>query len=132
MKWMAHKTWIYVSAFFLPMNLKVFFLDKGVFHFFTVSDISKRLGSSQIKTYRLVRTLIKYGFLVENPGTAQCGLDQNVLRLGLLAQRQFNISMIARLLMKELSLLSKETILLTALNGTKGMVIERVESEEPI
>lgn len=40
--------------------------------------------------------------------------------------------MIARPVMKELSLLSKGTILLTALNGTKGMVIERVESEEPI
>jgi DNA-binding IclR family transcriptional regulator len=34
--------------------------------------------------------------------------------------------------MKELSLLIKETVLLTAINGTKGIVLERVESEEPI
>lgn len=85
MEWMAHETEICDSVFFLPMKLKVFFHDKEVFHFFTVSDISKRLGSSQSKTYRLVRALMKYGFLVENPGTVQCGLGQKVLRLGLLS-----------------------------------------------
>ena len=34
--------------------------------------------------------------------------------------------------MKELSLLTKETVLLTAVHGTRGICIERVESEEPI
>ena len=32
---------------------------------FTVSEISKKLGYSQSKDYRLVRTLIKYGLLQE-------------------------------------------------------------------
>ena len=99
---------------------------------FTVSEISKKLGYSQSKTYRLVRTLIKYGLLQENHGTAQYSLGLNVLRLGLLSQQQFNISVIARPLMKQLSLLTKETVLLTAVNGTRGIVLERVESEEPI
>jgi DNA-binding IclR family transcriptional regulator len=80
----------------------------------------------------LVRTLIKYGFLQENNGTAQYSLGLNALRLGLLAQQQLNISIIARPFMKELSLLTKETVLLTAVNGTKGIVLDRVESEEPI
>jgi len=99
---------------------------------FTVSEISKRLGYSQSKTYRLVRTLIQYGFLQENPRTAQYKLGSNILRLGLIAYQQLNISAIARPLMKELSLLTKETVLLTAVNGTKGIVLDRVESEEPI
>ena len=34
--------------------------------------------------------------------------------------------------MKGLSLITKETVLLTAVNGTKGIVLERVESEEPV
>jgi len=51
---MVHKTGICDFVLLLPMNLKVFFLDKEVFHFFTVSDISKRLESSQSKTYRFV------------------------------------------------------------------------------
>lgn len=100
--------------------------------FFTVSEITKRLGYSQSKTYRLVRTLVKYDLLQEKSGTAQYSLGLNALRLGLLAQKEFNISVIARPFMKELSLLTKETVLLTAVNGTKGIVLEKVESEEPI
>jgi IclR family KDG regulon transcriptional repressor len=100
--------------------------------FFTVSEISKRLGYSQSKAYRLIRTLIRYSLLQEDNGTARYSLGLNALRLGLLAQRKFNISLIARPFMKELSLLTKETVLLTAVNGTKGIVLERVESEEPI
>ncbi|MEW6377386.1 MAG: IclR family transcriptional regulator [Thermodesulfobacteriota bacterium] len=99
---------------------------------YTVSEISKKLGYSQSKTYRLVRTLIQYGFLQENNGTAQYSLGLNALRLGLLAQQRFNISEIARPFMKELSVLTKETVLLTTVNDTKGIVLERVESEEPI
>jgi DNA-binding IclR family transcriptional regulator len=34
--------------------------------------------------------------------------------------------------MKELSKITKETVILTAVNGTKGIVLDRVESEEPI
>jgi DNA-binding IclR family transcriptional regulator len=34
--------------------------------------------------------------------------------------------------MEELSQSTKETVLLTTVNGTKGMVLDRVESEEPI
>jgi len=99
---------------------------------FTVSEISKKLKFSQSKAYRLVRTLVKYGLLQEDHGTARYTLGSNALRLGLLAQQQFNISVIARPFMRELSALTKETVLLTAVNGTKGIVLERVESEEPI
>jgi DNA-binding IclR family transcriptional regulator len=98
----------------------------------TVAEISKRLGFSQSKTYRQVRTLIKYRLLQENPGTAQYSLGLNALRIGLLAQQNLNLPTIARPLMKELSVTTKETVLLTAVNGTKGVVLERVESEEPI
>jgi len=99
---------------------------------FTVAEISKRLGYSQSKTYRLVRTLIQYGFLREDGGRSRYSLGLNVLRLGLLAQRGFDISSIARPFMEDLSRLTKETVLLTAVNGAKGVVLERVESEEPI
>jgi IclR family transcriptional regulator, KDG regulon repressor len=99
---------------------------------FTVAEISKRLGYSQSKTYRLVRTFIRYGFLAEDRGTSRYSLGLNLLRLGFLARRQFDISTIALPFMKELSNLTKETVLLTAVNGTKGVVLERVESEEPV
>jgi DNA-binding IclR family transcriptional regulator len=56
----------------------------------------------------------------------------NALRIGLLAQKQFNITAIARPYMNQLSKITKETVLLAGVNGTKGIVLDRVESEEPI
>jgi len=98
----------------------------------TVAEISKRLKYSQSKTYRVVRTLIRHGFLEEVDGSAKYSLGLSSLRLGFLAQRRFNISLVARPLLGELADLTKETIFLTVLKGTRGMCLERVESDEPV
>ena len=116
----------------LAHGLEILLLYDTMTPFFTVAEISRRLVYSQSKTYRLVRTLVKYGLVQEDKGTARYCLGLNALQLGLLAQQQFNITVIARPFMKELSIVTKETVLLTAVNGTKGIVLERVESEEPI
>jgi DNA-binding IclR family transcriptional regulator len=116
----------------LAHGLEILLLYDTATPLLSVAEISKRLKYSQSKTYRLVRTLMKYDLLREYNGTAQYSLGLNALRIGLLAQQQFNISAIARPYMKELSVLTKETVLLTAVNGTKGVVLDRVESEEPI
>jgi IclR family transcriptional regulator, KDG regulon repressor len=98
----------------------------------TVAEISKKLRFTQSKTYRLVRTLVQYGLLQENGGTALYSLGLNALRMGLLARQNINLSAIARPFMEELSHLTKETVFLTAVNGTKAICLERVESDEPI
>jgi IclR family KDG regulon transcriptional repressor len=116
----------------LAHGLEILLLYDTATPLLSVSEISKKLKYSQSKTYRLVRTLIKYGLLQEDHGTARYILGSNALRLGLLAQQQFNIAALARPSMKELSKITKETVLLTAVNGTKGVVLDRVESEEPI
>jgi DNA-binding IclR family transcriptional regulator len=116
----------------LAHGLEILLLyDHSALHL-SVADISNRLKYSQSKSYRLVRTLVKYRLLRGDHGTGRYTLGSNVLRLGLLAQQQFNIVTIARPYMKELSQMTKETVLLTAVNGTKGIVLDRVESEEPI
>lgn len=116
----------------LANGLEVLLLYDQTKPVFSVSEISKELKFSQSKTYRLVRTLVKYNFLKEEHGTARYSLGLNALRIGLIAQQQFNIASIARPFMRELSILTRETVLLTALNGTKGIVLERIESEEPV
>lgn len=116
----------------LAHGLEILLLYDSSTLLFAVAEIAKRLGYSQSKTYRLIRTLIRYGLLRENRETAQYSLGMGALRMGLLAQLNFNLPLLARPFMKELSLLTKETVLLTAVNGTKGIVLDRVESEEPI
>ena len=100
----------------LAHGLEILLLYDTSHPVFTVAQISGRFGYSQSKTYRLIRTLIKYNLLKGNNGTAQYSLGLNALRIGLLAQQQFNIAVIARPFMKELSILTKETVLLTAVN----------------
>ncbi len=116
----------------LAHGLEILLLYDTTTLLLSVAEISKKLNYGQSKAYRLVRTLTRYGLLQEDNGTARYTLGLNALRLGLLAQQQFNITEIAKPFMKELSLQTKETVLLTAVNGSKGIVLERVESEEPV
>jgi DNA-binding IclR family transcriptional regulator len=116
----------------LAHGLNVLLLYDSEHPSFTVADISKRLRYTQSKTYRIVRTLMQYGLLRENMGTAQYSLGLNALRIGLLAQQNFNIISVAHPIMKEVAQLTKETVLLTAVNGTKVICLERVESDHPI
>jgi IclR family transcriptional regulator, KDG regulon repressor len=98
----------------------------------SVSDISRRLKYTQSKTYRLVRTLIKYNLIQEIPGAAQYSLGLTALRLGLLAQKVIKLGAISRPFMSELSHHTRETVLLTTVNRTKGLCQEIVECVEPV
>ena len=99
---------------------------------FTVAELSNRLKYSQSKTYRMVRTLVRYDLLQENPGTARYSLGLSALRIGLLAQQSLNLSQVARPFMKELASIARETVLLTVVNGNRAVCLERVESEGAI
>jgi len=116
----------------LSHGLEILLLFDSTRPVFTVMEIVDRLGFSQSKTYRLVRTLVHHGLLETQNGSGRYSLGMNALRLGLLAQQKFKISVIALPFMKELSRLTKETVLLTTARGNKAICLERVESEEPI
>lgn len=116
----------------LAHGLNIFLLFDSSHRAFTVAEISRRLKYSQSKTYRMIRTLVQYNLLQEIQGTAQYGLGLNALRIGLLAQQSMNLSEIARPFMKALAAHAKETVLLTVVNGSRAVCLERVESEGAI
>lgn len=100
--------------------------------FLTAAEICKKKGYSLSKTYRIIRTLAKHGFLEEEKGMARYSLGLNALRLGLLAQKKFTLAVVAKPLMEELCAVSKESVVLTVVNGTKATCIASFESSEPI
>ena len=116
----------------LSHGLEILLLFDSSRPVFTVLEIADLLRFSQSKTYRLVRALVYYGLLETPNGSGQYSLGMNALRLGLLAQQKFNIAVVALPFMRELSRLTKETVLLTSVHGDKAFCLERVESEEPI
>ena len=112
-------------------GLEILFLFDTSTRTLTASQISKRLGYNKSKTYRLLRTLIKYG-LLKNQETTQYSLGMNAVRIGLMALKSLNINQIAQPIMRELSHITHETILLTAINGTVGTCLERIDSSQVI
>ena len=66
----------------------------------TASEMSKRLGFSISKTYRLIRTMVDFNMLREVPQTASYSLGLAIFRLGLLARENFQLPVIARPLLK--------------------------------
>jgi DNA-binding IclR family transcriptional regulator len=116
----------------LSHGLEILLLFDSARPAYTVLEMTRSLRFSQSKTYRLVRALVHHGMLETPNGSGRYSLGLNALRLGLLAQRKFNVAVIALPFMKELSRLTKETVLLTAVQGNKALCLERVESEEPI
>jgi IclR family transcriptional regulator, KDG regulon repressor len=116
----------------LAHGLEILLLFDSAHPSFSVPEIVGRLHFSQSKTYRLIRALIHYGLLETPNGTGRYSLGIHALRLGLLAQQKFNVGVMALPFMKELSRLTKETVLLTAVAGNRAICLERVESEEPI
>lgn len=116
----------------LAHGLKILLLYDVSTPLLTVAEISDRLNYSQSKTYRLVRTLVQYGLLQDQGRSAKYSLGLNVLRLGFLAQQRFSITTLARPFMEEARSASRETVFLIAMCGLKAIVLERVESEEPV
>lgn len=116
----------------LSRGLEILLLFASSRPAYTVPEISAALRFSRSKTYRLIRALVHYGLLETENGSGRYSLGLNALRLGLIAQHKFNIGVLALPEMRELSLLTKETVLLTAVQGNKAVCLERVESGEPI
>jgi len=116
----------------LAHGLQILLLFDSTHPALTVPEIVEHLRFSQSKAYRLIRALVYYGLLETQNGTGQYSLGMSALRLGFLAQRKLNLSALALPFMKELSRLTKETVLLTVVQGTRAICLERVESEEPI
>jgi IclR family KDG regulon transcriptional repressor len=113
-------------------GLKILLLYNNSTPSLAVAEISKKLGYSKSKAYRLIKSLVDCNFLQKKLGTKEYGLGVNSLRLGLIAQQNVKFFEIVRPLMEELSRLTKESVSLAARDRTKIILLEKVESDEPV
>ena len=109
--------------------LLLFSIDEPILR---VEEISQKLRYSQSKTYRLIKTLTELHYLHREHGTKQCTLGLNSVRLGLIANKNFGLHSIVQPFMNDLCRLSKETVFFSIIQGTKRVLIEEVEPDEPI
>ena len=94
--------------------------------------ISERLNIPLSTTYRYLAILLERGFLDRTPDTRKYKLGLMLFQLGNIVSSKIKFVDIVMPHMISLSSLSGETVLLSVLNGSKALCIEKVEPNKLI
>ena len=98
----------------------------------SLKTMDEKLHLGKSRTFKLVRTLVKAGFLRENFPERGYVLGPAVVALGLLALGQMDVRRLARPILAELAQATQETAILTMLNGESSVVIDKVDSPHSV
>lgn len=96
-----------------------------------VGTISKELGLNLSTTHRIVRALVTEGYLAQNEDSERYYLSTGALLLGQAAHRTFSLDVVYPVLQR-LAATTGESVNLGVLSGDSAVVVERVESTEPL
>lgn len=97
-----------------------------------LGEIAQMTQISKSTVYRLLQTMVKSGYIKQDPYSQKYSLGFKMFHLGAVASSDFNLKEAAIPFMKELSKEIKETINLNILIDSYRVCIEIVESPEAI
>lgn len=98
-----------------------------------LSSIVEATGRPKGSVHRMVTTLVNTGFLAQDPATSQYSLTLKLWRLGASSVGRLDVVKIARPWMERLVAATDETVHLSMLDPTGGIVyVSRVESPRSI
>lgn len=97
----------------------------------SVGELARLAELPPSTAYRYIQGLREAGYL-ESAGTGAIRLGERVEALARRLQLRDPLADLARPVMRELSRLTSETVLLIEAAGTFGVCVERVESQEPV
>ena len=98
----------------------------------TLSELSKRLDVPKNAVFRITQTLLARGYLSRDTETKAFDLTGQWLRLAAPQVGSRSLSEVARPAMTALRDECRETIQLGVLSGLEGVIIDQVESLEPL
>lgn len=96
----------------------------------TLTEISHRIHLPKSTTHRLLAMLVEQGMVYKDPDGRGFKLGFQLIRWGMLAQRSINFRDTALPILKKLSSLSGETVVLSVRDGNYGIWVEQIESEQ--
>lgn len=96
-----------------------------------VMQIARELDLNLSTTHRIVRALVAEGYLAQNQDSERYYLGTGALLLGRAAYRDFNMDVVHPVL-DRLSRQTGESVNLGVLDGEVAVVVERVESSQPL
>lgn len=98
----------------------------------TVTELSTKLGYSKSMVHRLLRTFMQHDFIAQDPETSRYRLGMSVLRLSDGVGGPDDLRLTARAAMRELAAVTKQTCVLTIVDGMQAVSIHKIDSPERI
>jgi DNA-binding IclR family transcriptional regulator len=98
----------------------------------TTQELAQHTGMALSTVYRYVGTLRRLGFLAAGSSYGSLVLGPRLVDLARVQLERAELPLVAFPLMRELSRITGETVLLVEPAGTFGLCTERVESSEPV
>jgi IclR family transcriptional regulator, acetate operon repressor len=96
-----------------------------------VGTIAKELGLNLSTTHRIVRALVAEEYLAQNEDSERYYLGTGALLLGKAAHHTFGLDVVYPVLQR-LAATTGESVNLGVLSGDAAVVVERIESSEPL
>lgn len=97
-----------------------------------LTELSRKLGLNKAVTYRILLTLTRHGYVVQDPSTGRYALGMKLFELGSRVVNRTGLRKAALGPMGELGRLCGETVNLAVLDGTEAVYLDRIECAEPL
>lgn len=97
-----------------------------------LSDVMAKTGLGKATTHRLLRSLIRIGFVQQEPSTRLYSLGLEIFTLGAAAANRFDVAEHARPAMRRLAEFSGDTVYLSVRHGAQALCLDRQVGEFPI
>jgi DNA-binding IclR family transcriptional regulator len=97
-----------------------------------ISEISSDVGLAPSTTHRLIASLARREYLVQNPRTRKYYLGMKIFQLGSAVANRFGIRQAALVNMEKLAAESGETVNLGILDKTNVIYLEKILNDDPI
>lgn len=97
-----------------------------------VTEIARRIGVHKSSVYRLLRTMVEYGYLEQHGDSSAYWLGSRLTHLGNLVSLHMELPRLARPHLERLSQLTRETVNLGQLQGSSCLYLLSIPTDKSI
>lgn len=97
-----------------------------------VAELGRQLGFTQSNTFRILTTLASQGYVRSYPETGRYALTLRMWEHGMKALDRHPVRRVAGPHLKQLYAQLNETILISELNGSEVLYVDKLESDYPV
>jgi DNA-binding IclR family transcriptional regulator len=97
-----------------------------------VRDIGRHLNLNEATAYRIVKTLEAQNFVFQNKHTKKYSLGIETMRIGQACAKNFNLLKISKVILRNLSEATNESVFLMVANGNFGVYADSFSSKRSL